>query len=220
MARVNGHREIANKAHEVMLEALVVSEAKLDAAKRVIVKMQTRSKAARRRAKETREHLNARYSDIALRKTELVEELSKTRRERNAALNDVQELKKKLEERAARIRDTDIELRVLRGRVGLPTDVTVIGAKGSLIQMRSAVLAVCARIGIKPVYPSATPVRSNEPPMLLGVSLSDDDAYVRAMFTIEERIGKLLDVVERLCDARGNVDDLRAWRAEAYGPTP
>lgn len=207
-------------------EDLVEIISERDAATRVVAKLKARSKAARKRAKQTRADYSASIDELQERISAAINRGDKVTHERNQALNDAKEFKKKLEVCAARIRDADIELRVLRGRAGLPVEQTVLGASWSLISVRSAILAVCARLGMKPEYPSATPLRSKEVPSLLGVSLSNDDAYIRAMFTIEERVGKIIDASkEALAAFDDAVDEVpTAWIAKlrdaVYGPTP
>lgn len=185
-------------------EELEEAVAQRDAGRRLLARIEKSRAEARERAKETRQALFERYERCEKvardRKAQIGEEKARVvalERDLGAARAEG----KQLSEQNARLLT---EVSVLAKRAGLE-GVDLKGSKlsvdGAMIHFRASVLATCARLGIAPVFPPATPLRSKEQPTLLGVSLANDDAYVRAIFTIEERVGRILDAAKRVVDS-------------------
>jgi len=206
-------------------EEIEVLAAQRDAGRRALAEIEVRRQASIERARESRTELEAELAKAEDRVATECEKVHTARAEtrsitaqRNQALNDVQELSKELERAKAHNADLLTQVAVLSKRAGL--EGIDLGRKGNpILHFRASVLALCAQFGIRPEYPNGQAGRAPEV-KLCGVSLASDDAYVRAIFTCEERVGKLIDAVTAVVDAgtaAAGEHAIAGLRAALYG---
>lgn len=215
------------KTAEQLREMLEEALAERDAGRRVIAQVKRTRAASIERARESRAELEGEITKAEDRYTRERERTHAAREEtravtvaRNQALDDAARLSKELERARAHNADLLTQVAVLSKRAGL--EGIDLGRKGNpILHFRASVLALCAQLGIRPEYPNG---QSGRAPVvqLCGVSLANDDAYVRAIFTCEERVGKLLDAAKKVTDAMNGDQGALAiaeLRAALYGAT-